>query len=61
MEAITITIDIGYDDDNDRVEWVNVAENCAPLDDRRKKILRDAIEHWEWEEKHRIINTFENW
>lgn len=53
MEALTITIDIGYDDDNDIVEWVNVAENCNPLDERRKKILFDAIDSYIWEEKHK--------
>jgi len=53
MEALTITFDIGHDDDNDTIEWVNVAENCAPLDERTKKILLRAIEHWQGEDTRR--------
>lgn len=46
-------MDVGYDDDNDIVEWVNVAENCKPLDERRKQVFFDAVDHWIWEEKHK--------
>jgi hypothetical protein len=52
MEVFTITTDIGYNDDNNSIEWVNVAENCKGLDEREKKIFFDAIEQLEAEERY---------